>query len=173
MGASGAVVMGFFGAMFASTTLLIQFGWRGWALGLPFIGFAAIAAAVAMAARLPGAGFVRPARAGRVIMWSSLGEGVALFAVGQLCVGLGRVELILPLMALVVGLHFLPIARWAPFPPLYPLAGTMIAGALAGLALPRPAGGAVAGFTAAAALAAASIAALRRERAAKRQAVAA
>ena len=163
MGASGAVIMGFFGALFASLTLLLQWRWSGPVVALPFVGFALIAIAAALAMRLPGEGFVRPEGSGRVMMWSSIGEGIALFAVNQIAIGLGRADLVLPAMALVVGLHFVPIARWAPFPPLYVLAAAIVLGGLAGLALPQPAGGAASGFTAAAALAAASVAAIRRE----------
>ena len=50
-------------------------------------------------------------------MWSSIGEGVGLFAAAQLTISLGHRELLLPAMALVVGLHFLPIALAVPFRP--------------------------------------------------------
>ena len=167
MGASGAIIMSFFGAVFASLTLLLQWRWGGLDLGLPFIGFAVIAIAAVLAMRLPGDGFVRPEGSGRVMMWSSIGEGVALFLVNQLAVGLDRSDLILPAMALVVGLHFVPIAYWAPFRQLYVLAAVIVLGGIIGLLLYQPAGGTVSGFTAAAALAVASIAAVRREWSAK------
>lgn len=167
MGASGAIMMSFFGACFASLTLLLQLHWGGPALGLPFLGFAAIAAAAVLVVRRPGPGFARPDGAGRVMMWSSIGEGVGLFLVNELLISLGRPDLILPAMALIVGLHFVPIARWSPFRPLYLLAAVMVAGGSAGLLMRQPVGGAIAGFTAAAALAAASIAAVRREALAK------
>ncbi len=159
--------MSFFGAVFASLTLLLQWKWDGLDLGLPFIGFAGVAGVAILAMRLPGNGFVRPEGSGRVMMWSSIGEGVALFLVNQLAMGLGRPDLILPAMALVVGLHFVPIAYWAPFRPLYALAAVIVLGGLAGLLLRQPTGGTVSGFTAAAALAAASITAVRREWSAK------
>ena len=167
MGASGAIIMSFFGAVFASLTLLLQQQWSGPDIGLPFTGFAVIAIAAVLAKRLPGKGFVRPAGSGRVMLWSSIGEGVALSVVVQLAVGLGRSDLILPAMALVVGLHFIPIAYWAPFRQLYALAAVIVLGGIIGLSLYQPAGGTVSGFTAAAALAVASIAAVRREWSAK------
>ena len=167
MGASGAIIMGFFGALFASLTLLLQRHWSGLGLGLPFIGFAIIAAVALVVVRLPGDGFARPPGSGRIMMWSSIGEGVALFLVNQLAVSLGRSDLILPGMAVVVGLHFVPIAYYAPFRPLYVLAAVITAGGALGLLLPQPTGGAVAGFTAAAALVTASAAAVRREWTAK------
>jgi hypothetical protein len=167
MGASGAIVMSFFGALFASMTLLFQLHWSGPARVLPFIGFAAIATAALLVMRLPGGGLARPAGAGRVMLWSSIGEGVGLFVVANLLTNTGHAALLLPAMALVVGLHFLPIAYGVPFPPLYTLAVTMIVAGVIGLLIVQPAGGAFAGFVAAGALAVASLAAVRRERAAK------
>ena len=167
MGASGAIVMSFFAAVFASTTLLLQLQWSGLDVGLPFIGFAAVAIAATLVIRLPGAGFVRPEGSGRVMMWSSMGEGVGLFVVANALANFGHQEMLLPAMALVVGLHFIPIAYWAPFRQLYVLAAVIILGGITGLLVDQPAGGMIAGFTAAAALALASIAAVRRERLAK------
>lgn len=159
--------MSFFGAVFASLTLLLQLKRSGLELGLPFVVFVAIAAAAISAIRLPGTGFVRPEGSGRIMLWSSIGEGIGLFLVGNLLPNIGHSELLLPAMALVVGLHFIPIAYWSPFRPLYTLAAViMVAGAL-GLWLNEPMGGAISGFTAAAALAVASIVAVQRERTAK------
>lgn len=49
------------------------------------------------------------------MLWSSIGEGIGLFLVNQLLINLGHSDLIVSAMALVVGLHFIPIAYWAPF----------------------------------------------------------
>ncbi len=168
MGASGAIIMSFFAAVFASMTLLLQLKCTGLELGIPFIGFAGIATAAMLAMRLPGDGFVRPEGSGRVMLWSSIGEGIGLFIVANLLANLGHRDVLLPAMALVVGLHFVPIAYWAPFRPLYNLAAVIILGGIVGLSMNQPTGGVIAGFTAAAALALASIAAIRRERLAKR-----
>ncbi len=97
------------------------------------------------------------------MLWSSIGEGIGLFLVNQLLINLGHSDLIVSAMALVVGLHFIPIAYWAP----YILAAAIILGGIVGLLIDQPAGGTVSGFTAAAALAGASIAAVRREQLAK------
>ncbi len=167
VGASGAIIMSFFGAVFASMALLLQLKGSGLELGLPFVGFACIAIAALLAIRLPGDGFARPEGSGRVMAWSSIGEGVGLFIVVKLLANLGHDELLLPAMALVVGIHFIPIAYWAPFRPLYMLAAAIILGGIVGLSIHQPEGGAIAGFTAAAALAVASIAAIRREIVAK------
>lgn len=166
MGANGAIVMSFFGALFAALTLLMQLQETGIAIALPFIAFVLIVAAALIVMRLPGT-FTKPDGSGRVIMWSSVGEGAALFIVNELLINFGRSDLIIPAMALIVGLHFIPIAYWAPFRPLYVLATIMVIAGLAGLLAAQPVGGTIAGFTAAGALTIASITAVLRERSAK------
>lgn len=166
MGASGAVVMSFFGALFASLTILLQSEGSGLAVGLPFIAFVLIAVAAATVVKMPGR-FEKPDGSGRVIMWSSIGEGTALFIVNEALINLGRADLILPAMASIVGLHFVPIAYWAPFKQLYALAIVMMAAGVMGLLLAQPVGGTIAGFTAASTLTIASIAAVWREWSAK------
>ena len=100
-------------------------------------------------------------------MWSSIGEGAVLFIVNEALINLGRADLILPAMALIVGLHFIPIAYWAPFRQLYALSTVMVVAGMTGLMLTQPVGGTIAGFTAAGALTIASIAAVWREWSAK------
>lgn len=167
MGASGAIVMSFFGALFASLTLLLQLQASGIAIGLPFIGFVLIAGAALIVMRSAGT-FVKPDGSGRAIMWSSIGEGTALFVVNEALINLGRPNLIIPAMTLIVGLHFIPIAYWAPFRKLYVLAAVMVTAGFAGLLIAQPIGGVVAGFTATGALMIASISAVVREWSAKR-----
>ena len=167
MGAWGAIIMSFFGALFAALTLGFQFRWTGLALGLPFLPFAAIALAAIIVIRRPGAGISPSPEAERVIMWSSIGEGVGLFVAAQLTTSLGHRELLLPAMALVVGLHFLPMARAIPFQPFYVLGIALLAAAAAGFALAAPMGGAVSGFAGAIALWVAALLAVRRDMQAK------
>lgn len=167
MGAWGAIIMGFFGAVFASLTMFWQWRVDGPSLALPFLAAAAIALAAMRIIRLPGQGLVPSPAADRAIMWSSIGEGVGLFLAANLVVNLHHPELLLPAMALIVGLHFLPIAYAAPFRPFYALGAALILAAAAGFVLPAPSGGIVAGFAAAAALWTAAFFALRRDRRAK------
>ncbi|MDB5722384.1 MAG: hypothetical protein JWP15_3002, partial [Alphaproteobacteria bacterium] len=58
LGAWGAIVMGFFGSLFAALTLHFERGWTGIAACLPFVLFAAIAIAEIVVIR-------RPAKASR------------------------------------------------------------------------------------------------------------
>ena len=167
MGAWGAIIMSFFGALFAALTLGLEFGWTGAMLGLPFAGFAAVALAAISVIRRPGEGVSPSPQAERVIMWSTIGEGIGLFVAANLVSNLGHREMLLPAMALVVGLHFLPIARAIPFRPFYVLGIALAAAAVVGFGAGRPLGGTVAGFAAAAALWTAALLAVRRDLQAK------
>jgi hypothetical protein len=163
IGAWGAIVVGFFGSVFATLTFYLQYHVAGAPLAVPFVVFAAIGLAAARVLRLPGRGFYPSERAGRAIMWSSIGEGVGLFIAANLVTNLHRPELLLPAMALVVGLHFLPIAYAAPFRPFYILGGALILAVIVGVMAAAPIGGAVAGLAAAGTLWVAALLAVRRD----------
>lgn len=149
MGAWGAIVMGFFGGVFASLTMYRHWQIDGLLLGLPFLLSFIIILLAVYTIRLPGEGMQPSRQAERVIMWSSIGEGLGLFIAANLVQNLHLPHLLLPAMALVVGLHFLPIAHAASFRPLYLLGGCLVAFALPGLLLGLPAVAAMAGIMAA------------------------
>lgn len=163
MGAWGAIIMSFFGAVFAALTLSWEVHLTGAVLALPFVVFAAIGLAAVHVIRLPGDGVVVSPRAGRAIQWSSIGEGVGLFLAANIAVNLHRPELLLPAMALIVGLHFLPIAYAVPFRPFYVLGAALIVAAVIGFGVGAPAGGEIAGSMAALGLWLAASLAVRRD----------
>ena len=163
MGAWGGIVMSFFGAVFASMTLALQFGWRGIPAGVPFVVFATITLAATVTIRRPGRRIARSKRARRVILWSTIGEVLGLLLAANLVIDLGHRELLLPVSALVVGLHFLPMAYGIPFAPFYWLGFTLLLAATMGFALSETVGATIAGFSAAAALWVAAALALSRE----------
>lgn len=171
MGAWGAIVMSFFGAVFAALTSYWYPHSTGIVLAAPFLVFAAIATGAVQVLRLPGRGIEPTPRAERFIMWSTIAEGVGLFLAANIVVNLHRPELLLPSMALVVGLHFLPIAYGAPFRPFYMLGGALILSAVVGFTLPKPTGGEIAGYAAAAGLWVAASVAILRDRRATRESV--
>ena len=173
MGAWGASIMGFFGAAFAALTMYWQWRVSGMALAVPFLAFVLIGAAAVHVIRLPGLGITPSEKAQRAILWSSIGEGVALFLAANVVVNVHRPDLLLPAMASIVGLHFLPIGFAAAFRPFIVLGTTLILFAIVGFLLPSPAGGAIAGFMAAAALWIAAALALGRDRRVKRSSAAA
>jgi hypothetical protein len=163
--------MSFFGAVFASLTLYWQWHLTGIVLALPFLGFALIGLAAGYVMRRPGKGIEPTPGEERAIMWSSIGEGIGLFLAANIVINLHRPDLLLPAMALVVGLHFLPIAYAAAFRPFYVLGAALVVAAFAGFLAGAPTGGAVAGFMAAGALWLAAGMAVRRDWLAKRSAV--
>ena len=168
MGAVGAIIMSFFGALFAAMTLALQLHWTGPPLLLPFLPFIAIAILASRVLRMPGPGIAPSARGERVILWSSIGEGVGLFVAANLVVNVGHRELLLPAMALVVGLHFLPMAWGIPFRPFAYLGFCLLLSAFAGYVVPQPFGGEIAGAAAAIALVLAALLAVRRDWRARR-----
>jgi hypothetical protein len=172
MGAWGAIIMSFFGAVFVALTMYWQWHLTGPALAAPLIGFAAIGLAAAWIIRLPGEAIVPSPAAERAIMWSSVGEGVGLFVAANLVVNLHQPWLMMPAVALVVGLHFLPIAYAASFRPFYLLGSVLIAAALVGIAVPAPLGGGIAGLAAGLALWVAAVGAVRRDLLSKRASMA-
>jgi hypothetical protein len=168
MGARGAVIMGFFGAVFAALTLHWQWQLGNGMLVLPFIVFLVIVVAAAHTLRLPGSGILLSEKTRKALMWSSTGEGIGIFLVSNVVINLHRPDLLLPGIALVVGLHFLPIAHAAAFRPFYLLGAVLLLSAAVGFIVAAPLGGEIAGSAAALGLWYASIAAISRDRQAKR-----
>ena len=173
MGAWGGLIMSFFGAVFASLTLYWQWSVTGAALALPFLAFVLIGLAALYVICIPADGIKPSAKEANAIMWSSMGEGVGLFLAANIVINLHRPDLLLPSMALVVGLHFLPIAFAAGFRPFYVLGFGLIAVAIIGFVVNGPSGGAFAGLMAAGALWLASGLAVHRDWSAKRAVMAA
>lgn len=159
--------MGFFGAVFAALTMHRQWHIVGVALALPFLVFLAIWAAAAQALRLEGGGMEMSARTKKALIWSSTAEGIGIFLAVNVVNNLHRPDLVLPAMALVVGLHFLPIAHAAASRPFYTLGAVLLLAAIMGFMVAGPAGGEIAGTVAALSLWFASVSAIRRERQAK------
>jgi hypothetical protein len=115
MNISGAIILAFFGSLWVTLTLVLGFDVRGWAVGLPFLSFVVITLAALHVHRMPGERRRPSERAGRIIMWSSIGEGLAIPAAIVAVEAMHRPDWTLPAMAVVVGLHFLPMAMLIPF----------------------------------------------------------
>lgn len=169
MGARGAVVLSFFAALFAALTMYWHWHWSGGQLAWPFVGFATIGLVSAYVVRLPGEGVVPSPDARRAIKWSTVGEGVGLCIVANIVILMHRLDLLLPAMALVVGLHFLPIAIAASFRPFYVLGSVMVATAIVGFFMTPPTGGEFSGFVASFALFVAAALAIVRDLGSRRR----
>ena len=75
-------------------------------------------------------------RRGRIIGVASAVEGVTIFAAAAVLANLGRRDLIAPAVVIVVGLHFVPLARWIPAPIYYLTAALLVMVGTAGAAIP-------------------------------------
>jgi uncharacterized membrane protein len=162
MGPWGAIIMGFFGSCY--------FAWAGvlaWGVGpvllLPLAVFAVIALLAwrRIGSAAPGA-YAPPPRAAKVMSWSSAAEGTAIPVVVLALVNTGHGAQVLPAIAAIVGLHFLPMAWAIPFRPFYASAALLLAASVIGFLLGQPAGSIVAGEIAALTLWSAAAFALRR-----------
>ena len=160
--------MGFFGAVFAMLTMYLQWQIVGIKLAFPFIVSLAIWGAAAHTIRLEGNGIDISEKTKKALIWSSAGEGIGIFLASNIVTNLHRPDLLLPAMALIVGLHFLPIAYAASFRPFYVLATFLLLSAVIGFMVAAPVGGEIAGMAAALCLWCASAAAVRRDWQAKR-----
>ena len=86
------------------------------------------------------------ARIGRLVgIWSAV-EGVAIFVGVTVCQNIGAPHAVAPVIAIIVGLHFLPLARGIPVPLYYASGAALVATGGCALLLAEPARMAVTGF---------------------------
>lgn len=86
------------------------------------------------------------ARIGRLVgIWSAV-EGVAIFIGVTVCQNIGAAHAVAPVIAIIVGLHFLPLARGIPVPFYYGTAAALVAVGGCALLLQEPARTALTGF---------------------------
>lgn len=115
------------------------------AIGLSRLGSPTMAAPIIVSAALIVWGSQIPslprpagegARIGRLIgIWSSV-EGVAIFATFALTKRFGVPDAAMPILAIIVGLHFVPLARGIPMPIYFGTGAAMIAVGAGALLLP-------------------------------------
>ena len=114
-------------------SIMAAFGALWWFLGLALSGhggLASLAPGLAAAAALVVIAWRQPPlpeqgsdadrrRVNRVVGIASGAEGVGILVAVNVVANLGRPDLVMPAVAIVVGLHFLPLARWLPAPGYY------------------------------------------------------
>ncbi len=108
-------------------------------LGLAAIGPAISAVFILAAARgLPKAELDagERKRRGRTVAWIGAVEGAAIAVAIRLLPGLGLADLVFPAVAMIVGLHFVPLARLLPMRIYYLSAVLLVLVAVAGLFAP-------------------------------------
>jgi hypothetical protein len=164
MGPWGAVIMSFFGGVFFAAASVMASGWKTPLLLIPLLVFAVITTLAARRIKhAPPGSFEPDARSGRIISWASIAEGIGIPAMAMVLANTHHNDILLPGIALVVGLHFVPMAYAIPFRPFYLLAALLILAAVAGSLLKQPPGSIMAGISASLALWVASAFALSRK----------
>ena len=92
-------------------------------------------------------------KVGRIIMWSSIGEGIAIFAATQILTSIGMTDRFMAGIALAVGGHFVPIGIGLKSRPYLFLATVLLTLGLLGFLIASPRSAALAvGYASAAAL---------------------
>jgi hypothetical protein len=94
----------------------------------------------------PDRGPAERRRIGRLIGIWSAAEGVAILVGINIAVNLGDHHAVMPVIAIAVGLHFIPLARYMPAPPYYVTGTLLTAAGLVGLALPAALAGVCTAF---------------------------
>ena len=77
-------------------------------------------------------------RRGRVVGIASGVEGVIILIAANVLTKIGRQDLIASVVAIIVGVHFLPLARWFPAPIYYATGALLVVVGLAGTAIQEP-----------------------------------
>ena len=142
MTATGAVILGIFAVVWWIV------GLRTAGHGLATVWVVPVLASLALAAAVtPLRGATGPvddadeARRNRLVMQWSAAEGVAIVIAINVLVSVGHREAFVPVVALIVGAHFIPLARGLPAPAYYVTAAALVALGLVGLAMPGRAEG--------------------------------
>ena len=165
MGPWGALIMSFFGASFCTWASVLLAGWASPLLAVGPLVFLTLAAVASRKIRRSSKGAYSPSpEAARIMSLSSAAEGVAIPIVALTLANTGHADATLPGIALVVGLHFLPMAWAIPFRPFYVLAAVLVIAACAGFLVGQPNGSILVGYIAALTLWTASILAIARRR---------
>lgn len=138
MSAGGAIIMGLFAAVW-------------WIAGTAVSGRGSLpvyAVGIALAGAIVGVAWRRPdstaesdeerSRRGWLVGIASGAEGVLMLAAVNILANIGRRDLVAPAFAIIVGAHFLPLARWLPAPMYYVTSALLICLGLAGLRIEDP-----------------------------------
>ena len=164
MGFWGAMIMSFWGTAYAIVGIVQLDSARSPYLAIPVTVFAAFAA-YAWRVHQGRQGQIRQltARGEKVVQWVTIGEGIGILIAINVANNLGHPELKLAAIALVAGLHFLPMAYGVPFWQFYVLGVALVCTSILGMYMPQPMGTAFAVFMACVGLWTAALFAMRRE----------
>ncbi len=97
-----------------------------WLAGVPIL----VSAVILFWARRQPVGTGNPAEGdhvGRVVGIATGVEGIAIFIAANVLINLHLPTLVMPAIAIIVGLHFIPLARWIPVPLYYRTGAGLVA----------------------------------------------
>jgi hypothetical protein len=129
---TGALIMAFFATVWWVVGLRIAGHGPAVVYSLPLLVSAAISVVAWRLSRQQGAApttasaAADQARRDRLVAWASAAEGLALFLVaGIVLPSTGHRDATAPVIALIVGVHFVPLARGLPAPTYYVTAAVL------------------------------------------------
>ena len=126
---AGIVILCVFAAIWGTAGLLVDRMPVAW-IALPV----AVSAALLLYSMRSSGGRVAPgAHVGRLVgIWSGI-EGAAMFVAANVLISTHHQRALMPVFAVIVGVHFLPLARGIPLQVYYVTGGALIAVGLIGL----------------------------------------
>jgi hypothetical protein len=128
----GIVVLCVFAAIWGAAGVLVGHMPGAWT-ALPIVVSAAV---LAFALRSPGSRVKPGPHVGRLVgIWSGV-EGAVMFVAANVLIQTGHREALMPAFAIIVGLHFLPLARGIPMRLYYRTGAALIAVGLVALLAP-------------------------------------
>ena len=134
---TGAVILGMFAVIWWIAGMLTAGHSAAVVWVVPVIASVMLGAAVTRLRGATGPGDeVDEKRRNRLVMLWSAAEGVAIFIAINVLVNVGHRDAFVPVVALIVGAHFIPLARGLPAPAYYVTAAALVALGLLGLAMP-------------------------------------
>ena len=147
--AAGIWVLSFFATLWAAIGVATA-GFPQWSYIVP-LAISAVIATICL--RLVAGADMRSVQEGRrigrlVVIWSAV-EGIAIFVAVNVLDNLGLARFDLPAIAVIVGLHFIPLARGLPARLYYGTGAALVVLGLAATLLPIPDIAPTAGFGAA------------------------
>jgi hypothetical protein len=139
MSSTGAIIMG----VFAAVWWLVGVRWAGYGSPLIYGIPLAVTALVIFAAlrsrdRFGQASPEEDARRDRLVIIASAVEGVAIFVAINVLGNVGEIDYAAPVVAIIVGLHFLPLAQRLPAPLYYGTGALLIVLGVCGFAIRTP-----------------------------------
>jgi hypothetical protein len=140
MSSTGAIIMG----VFAAVWWLVGVRWAGYGSPLIYGIPLAVTALIILAAlrsrdRFGQASPEEHARRDRLVIIASAVEGLAIFVAINVLGNVGEIDYAAPVVAIIVGLHFLPLAQRLPARLYYGTGALLVALGVCGFVIRHPA----------------------------------